>query len=233
MPAQLITAEIVTDDSTLAAAEIHAINRFHRAATTKADEARTLAQEAAHYALLCGTRLEALKASCGYGEWGKLFSPRQIGTKPGSGSDLVLEFSLRTADKYIEVAKRIRLEQKLSGKAQKRLAAISTEDELAEDDRDFLSRITEGRNLRQLYLDLDIITAPDKEPKSKPAPPAGPKKSTQQAKLEEAREYFHIWQEDWRKNIRIGALDDLDREGVLALKEFLSTCRDQVNARLK
>ena len=107
-------AEIVTDDSAISTGEIAAINHLHRAATTKADEARQKAQEAAHYALLCGTRLEALKASCGHGEWGKLFSPRQIGTKSGSGSDLVLEFSLRTADKYIEVAKRIRLEDRKS-----------------------------------------------------------------------------------------------------------------------
>lgn len=234
MKSELITAEIVTDSqATLASAsEIAAINSFHRAATTKADEARAKAQEAAHYALLCGLRLEALKQSCQHGEWGQFFSPRQIGTKPGSGSDLVLDFSLRTADKYIEVAKRIRIEQSLSGKAQKRLAALSCEPDIDDESRAWLAKITEGRNLRQLYLDLDIITSPDKEPKEKTAP-TGPKKSQQQAKLEDAREWFHIWREDWRKLVRIGALDDLDRPGVMELKEFISTCRDQVNARLK
>lgn len=234
MKTEIITAEIVTDDATLttAAVEIDAINRFHRAATTAADAARAKAEEASHYAILCGTRLEALKNSCQHGQWGQFFSPRQIGTKPGNGSDLVLDFSIRTADKYIEVAKRIRAEQALSGKAQKRIAALAAEPEIDDEGRDFLSRITAGRNLRQLYFDLEILAAPDKEPKEKPAP-TGPRKSQEQAKLEDAREWFHIWRQDWSKLVRIGALDDLDRPGVMELKEFISTCRDQVNARLK
>lgn len=238
MKTELITAEIVTDDTALStsAAEIHDINRFHRAATIKADEARQKAQEATHYAILCGTRLEALKASCEHGQWGKLFAkkPKNLTSNSAQNGECAeFEFSQDTASRYIEVAKRIRIEQSLSGKAQKRLSAIAGENEIADEDRDFLTRITEGRNLRQLYLDLDIITAPDKEPKQKTPPPAGPKKSQQQAKLEDAREWFHIWREDWRKLVRIGALDDLDRPGVVELKEFIATCRDQVNARLK
>jgi hypothetical protein len=237
MKTEIITAEIVTDSpATLAStSEIAAINSFHRAATTKADEARAKAQEAAHYALLCGLRLEALKQSCQHGEWGQLFPKKGKNLTSNSaqiGECAEFEFSQDTASRYIEVAKRIRIEQSLSGKAQKRLAALSCEPDIDDESRAWLAKITEGRNLRQLYLDLDIITSPDKEPKEKPAP-TGPKKSQQQAKLEDAREWFHIWREDWRKLVRIGALDDLDRPGVMELKEFIATCRDQVNSRLK
>jgi hypothetical protein len=235
MKTEIITAEIVTDDATLttAAVEIDAINRFHRAATTAADAARAKAEEASHYAILCGTRLEALKNSCQHGQWGQFFSPRQIGTKPGNGSDLVLDFSIRTADKYIEVAKRIRAEQALSGKAQKRIAALAAEPEIDDEGRDFLSRITAGRNLRQLYFDLEILAAPDKEPKEPKDPgPKLPPKSKQQALLEEAREDLYCWRQDFHKYVKIGVLEDIDRPGLLEMKEFLASARDLVNARL-
>lgn len=234
---EIITAEIVSDLPSITAAEIATINSFHHSAHAAAETARQKAQEASHFAVLCGVRLESLKASLPHGEWGRLFSGRKgknlTSNSAQIGECAEFEFSQDTAGRYIELAKRLRAEQQLSGKAQKRLATIAAESEMADESREWLAKLTEGRNLRQLYLDLDIITAPDKEPKEKTSTPASPKKSTQQAKLEEAREYFHIWQQDWSKNVRIGALDDLDRAGVLQLKEFISTCRDQINARLK
>jgi hypothetical protein len=236
MNTEVITAEIVTDEGTLttAAVEIDAINRFHRAATNAANAARAKAEEASHYAILCGTRLEALKNSLPHGEWGRIFSPRQIGTKLESGSDLVLEFSIRTADKYIEVAKRIRAEQSLSGKAQKRIAALAAEPEIDDDGRDFLSKITAGRNLRQLYFDLEILQAPDKEPKAAKDPgPVLPPKSEAQRRLEDAREWWGTWREQGEKLIRMGSLDHLDQKGLEEMKEFQGWLRDRINARLK
>jgi len=234
MSTEIVTAEIVTDDATLtvnAAAEIDAINRFHRAATSAADAARAKAEEASHYAILCGTRLEALKNSCEHGQWGQLFSPRQIGHKSESVSDLVLDFSIRTADRYIEVAKRIRAEQSLSGKAQRRIAALAAGPEIDEDGRDFLSKITAGRNLRQLYFDLEILQAPDKEPKQPPTQPRIPK-SAQQDALETARELWFLWREQGAKYVTQGVLDALDKKGLEEMKEFQGWLRDRINARL-
>jgi hypothetical protein len=234
---EIITAEIITA-TPAAAAEIAAINHFHRAATARADEARAKAQEASHYALLCGTRLEALKSTCQHGQWGQLFTKRPKNLTANSahiGECAEFEFSEDTAARYIEVARRIRLEQQLSGKSQKRLATIAAAPEIDADSRDFLTKITEGRNLRQLYLDLDIITAKPKEKPEKDDPPAPPRipKSTAQCKLEEAREFFHYWRADFEKMVRIGCLDDLDKEGLLQLKEFAATVRERVTARLK
>jgi hypothetical protein len=239
MKTETITAEIVTDSPTTlaSASEISAINSFHRAATTKADEARTKAQEAAHYALLCGLRLETLKQACPHGEWGQLFAKK--GKNLTSNSAQIrecaeFEFSQDTATRYIEVAKRIRLEQQLSGKAQKRLAALSCEPDIDDESRAWLAKITEGRNLRQLYLDLDIITKPDAEPKAaKDAGPVLPPKSQAQAKLEAARESWFTWREQGEKLIRIGALDHLDKKGLEEMKEYQAWLRDRINTRLQ
>jgi hypothetical protein len=234
MKTELIETEIVTDDDTsLAASEILAINRFHRAATTAADAARAKAEEASHYAILCGTRLEALKNSLPHGGWTHLFMGNQTRHKSESVSCLELDFSQRTAERYIEVAKRIRAEQSLSGKAQKRIAALAAGPEIDEEGRDFLSRITAGRNLRQLYLDLEILASPDKEPKEPKDPgPKLPPKSQRQALLEDAREALYVWRQEFHKLVKIGTLEDIDRPGLLEMKEFLATARDLVNARL-
>lgn len=235
MKSQLIETEIVTDLPSITAAQIASINSFHRQANAAADAARAKAQEASHFAVLAGIRLEALKSSLPHGEWGRLFDARQIGTTRGNGSDLVLDFSVRTADKYIELAKRLRLEQQLSSKAQKRLASIADSPEPDDESRAWLAKLTEGRNLRQLYLDLDIITAPDKAPaeKQKPAPPAGPGKSQAQARLEDAREHWATWREQGEKLVRGGHLDHLDQPGLEKMKEFQGWLRDRINARLK
>lgn len=57
--------------------------------------------------------------------------------------------------------------------------------------------------------------------------------SPQQLALEDAREAFHLWREAFEKLLRQGSLDDLDKPGLLQLKEFAATVRDRVNARLK
>ena len=220
------------------------INAFHRRATAAADQARQSASEACHYAILCGVRLEQLKASTQHGDWGKLFSDRrnksltpnaaQIGKCAAFDvSQVAFEFSSDTAAKYMEVAKRIRLERRLSGKAVKRLDAISKAPDVDDKSRAWLNKLTEGQNRRQLYLNLEVITSKDKAA-AKPAAPAAtrPVNSDAQLRMEDAREACFVWRENWTKLVKRGHLDDLPQPELRELHEFLATCRDATKARL-
>ena len=222
--------EIVTQDA------VEEINAFHRRATGAAEQARALANEATHFALLAGTRLEQLHASLPHGEWGKLFSGRKNpNLTPNSahiGECAEFEFSQDTATRYIEVSIRIRAEHSLSGKAQKRLAAIAAEPEVSDDSRAWLDKLTEGKTLRQLYFDLDIIHKPEAKTPVKAVPARSPK-SAGQLRLEDAREAFFLWRERFELLLRQGKLDDIDEPGLLEMKEFIAGARDRVNARLK
>jgi hypothetical protein len=214
-------------------AEIATINRYHQAATTAADEARSKAEEASHFALLAGTLLEDLQASTAHGEWGKLFTGREGRLLTSNGNHgCHFEFSSETARKYIEVAKRIRLGQSMTLKAQKQLITIASSPSIDEDAREFLNNLTKGQTLRQLYLDLDIITAKSKENPEKPAQPHIPK-SEKQSRLEDSREMLQIWQDTWEKFVRQGYLDDLITADLHRLKEFHLGMGDRIKARLK
>jgi hypothetical protein len=57
--------------------------------------------------------------------------------------------------------------------------------------------------------------------------------TSQQLRLEDAREIFHLWQEAFHKALKKGHLDHLDRKGLLELQEFTATVRDRIKARLK
>ena len=216
------------------------INAFHRRAVGAAEVARHKAAEATHFALLAGTRLEQLKSATPHGEWGKLFDDRrnltpnaaQIGECAAFGVRFI--FSSDTARRYMEVSTRIRAEQKLSAKAQKRILSIAADPEVTDDSREWLEKLTAGRTLRQLYFDLGVITpSTEKEPAKPAAPPTGPRKSKEQLLLEDAREAFALWRERFELLLRQGVLDDIDKPGLLELKEFLGGARDRVNARLK
>lgn len=54
-----------------------------------------------------------------------------------------------------------------------------------------------------------------------------------QLRLEDAREAFHLWKEQFETLLSRGQLDDLDPKGLQDLKEFLAGARDRVNKRLK
>lgn len=215
------------------------INQFHRRATGAADVARKASEEACHYALLAGTRLEQLRDSTPHGQWGTYFTDRRNPKLTSNAAQIdecaAFEFSSDTALKYMEAAKRIRAEQSMSGVAQKKLAAIADAPEITDDGREFLDKLTAGRSLRQLYLDLEIITAP--APKSKPEPekPAQPRipKSEKQDRLEDAREYVFEWKEAWEKFVKRGFLDDLTPRDLEDLKEFHLSVGDRIKARLK
>lgn len=97
--------------------------------------------------------------------------------------------------------------------------------------------------LKKLVYHADQEGAPRPTLKSlyklgKPAPSKAPlvieaPKDSAQLRLEDARESFHLWKEQFEKLLRAGALDDLDRKGLEDLKEFTAGVRDRIAARLK
>jgi len=241
MTTETITTEIVTDEpnAAIATREIAAINNLHRLAHSAADVARAKAAEASHYAILAGSRLEVLKSTLPHGQWGRLFT--DAGTRnltanaTQNGECVAFEFTSRTAERYINLVKNLRAEKSLSLKAQKRLSTIAEAPDMDDESRQWLEKLTEGRNLRQLYLDLEIITTRDPNPRE-PKPPAAPAripKSEAQLLLEDARETWFLWREAGEKAIRNGSLDRLDRPALEELKEFHAWLRDRINARLK
>lgn len=58
-------------------------------------------------------------------------------------------------------------------------------------------------------------------------------KDSKQLRLEDAREAFHVWKEQFEKMVTAGQLDDLDKAGLEDLKEFIATARDRITKRLK
>jgi hypothetical protein len=69
-------------------------------------------------------------------------------------------------------------------------------------------------------------------PSKEPLKIEGPKDSAQ-LRLEDARETFHLWKENFETALRRGQLDDLDKPGLQDLKEFLAGARDRINKRLR
>ena len=72
----------------------------------------------------------------------------------------------------------------------------------------------------------------------KPAPVKGPllidaPTKSAQTRLEDAREHWFTWEEDGRKLVTGGFMDDLDKRGLEVLREFNLWMRDQINNRLK
>ena len=211
------------------------INAFHRRATAAAAQARQSAAEACHYAVLCGVRLEQLKASSEHGEWNKLFNnsaKRLTSNVNHSGEWLTFDFSHETARKYMEVAKRIQSAKRLSGTAVRRLGVIAQAAEVDDKDRAWLNKLTDGQKMRQLYLDLDVITSKDKAKAAPAAPATGPVKTEAQLRMEDAREALFVWRETWPKLVKRGHLDDLPQPELRELHEFLATCRDATKSRL-
>ena len=219
------------------------INAFHRRATASAAQARESAADACHYAVLCGVRLKALREETPHGEWGKFFTSasRRLTTNVSQigkcdtfdVSQDAFEFSSETAQRYMEVAKRIQSAKRLSGTAVRRLGVIAQAAEVDEAARKWLNKLTEGQNLRQLYLDLEIIGSKDKAqgPPAAPAP-ARVVKSEAKLRMEDAREACFVWRENWTKLVKRGHLDDLPQPELRELHEFLATCRDATKARL-
>lgn len=56
---------------------------------------------------------------------------------------------------------------------------------------------------------------------------------TPRLRLEDAREFWHLFQEEGEDLVKRGILDDLDKPGLEKLREFNLWLRDRINARLK
>lgn len=147
--------EVLPSDSTALAtttAAVWQINDLHHRATEKAFQAKSLAEHAAHLAVLLGVRLGELKESLPHGEFGKLFD------KENNGESGFI-FSQETARKYIAVSQGLIERHQLSDLQIKTLSKIAAEPEAINDkSRKMLAKLTDGNTLRQLYLDLGIIT---------------------------------------------------------------------------
>ena len=236
MKTEIIETEIVTDLP--ATAEIAAINSFHRQANAAADAARAKAQEASHFAVLAGIRLQSLKTSLPHGEWGRLFTGRKnLNAGPNSaqiGECAEFEFSQDTAVRYIELSRRLSLEQNISIRSQKRLATIAEAPEIDDESRAWLAKLTAGRNLRQLYLDLDIITAPDKEPKEPAAANTHTgRRSAHDIRAEEAREILNRSMRDVAKIINAGLHQLISKSELRDLDQQFVACREMLAPYIK
>jgi len=152
---KVLEMEVLPADSTALStttAAVSQINALHHRATEKAVQAKTLAEDAAHLAVLLGIRLGELKESLPHGEFGKLF-------EMGEGNQGGFDFSDRTARRYIAVTQGLIDRHQLSTIQIKTLSKIAADpDQITDKGRKMLAKLTDGNTLRQLYLDLGIIT---------------------------------------------------------------------------
>lgn len=154
-PSVALEMEVLPPASTAlstTSASVSQINALHNLAQGKAVQAKTLAEDAAHLAVLLGIRLSELKESLPHGEFGKLFEKDAAG-------QIAFEFTDRTAQRYLAVSKGLIEKHQLSDLQIKQLSRFAAEPEAITDKgRKMLARLTDGNTLRQLYLDLGIIT---------------------------------------------------------------------------
>ena len=230
---------------TLAPAVIADCNRLHQQAQSKAAQAKQIAEEATHCAILLGIRLEEIKKQCPHGQWEGLFAgaeERITGSNANQTEErFAFEFSSRTAAKYMEAARNVIANPALKSAHRKAILAIAAAPgaELGEAEREHLSAATNGKTLRQLYLDFGIIkpTTEDTILKGGAQPGAGrPKKDQFLPENEDAEFATATWVAAWTSDVvRPGFLDALtkDQLGILAdhIKGFLDTVQALRKAR--
>jgi hypothetical protein len=157
--------EVLPADSTTAlsttSAAVAEINSLHNLAQGKAVQAKALAEDAAHLAVLLGIRLSELKESLPHGEFGNLFADPKEANATQIESVSHFSFSRRTAERYLAVSKGLIEKHQLSALQVKQLSRIAqAPDQIEEKGRKMLTKLTDGHTLRQLYLDLGIISGP-------------------------------------------------------------------------
>lgn len=154
--------EVLPADSTALStttAAVAEINSLHQLAQGKAVQAKALAEDAAHLAVLLGLRLSELKESLPHGEWGTLFSNSEDRIAEPNVNRFTFDFSHTTARKYMAVSKGLIEKHQLSLIRIKELSRLAAEpDQITDKGRKMLAKLTDGNTLRQLYLDLGIIT---------------------------------------------------------------------------
>lgn len=145
----------------IAGDEIGQINALHQRATALASAAKAQAEEAAHLGVLMGVRLGALKERLPHGSWGNLFADSEKRSKGANPTQCrIFDFSCRTAERYMATAKKLIAVRRLTTKKKAELLKIANSGQINEEQRAVLNKLTDGQTLRQLYLDLGIISGP-------------------------------------------------------------------------
>ncbi len=230
---------------TLSPAVVADCNRLHTMAQAKATQAKALAEEATHCAILLGIRLEEIRKDCPHGSWEGLFAGSE---KRISGSNanqnhewFAFEFSSRTAAKYMEAAKAVIANPALKSAHRKAILAIAAAPgaELGEADREHLSAATNGKTLRQLYLDFGIIkpTTEDTVLKGGAQPGAGRPRladTVREPTLEEtAMSDLHEWMEGYRSFQRSGELDCIRPKNLVFLADGVAAILEDLKNRIR
>lgn len=151
-------AEILPPEAPASQA-VAACNALHALVSGRAAEARRLAEQTCHYAVLLGCKLQQIKAATPHGEWEVMF-PDGRAQMPNS---LAFAFSRQTASNYIRAAEGALNCPGLAVHQKKRILALAARpeipEELPEAEAEALDRATRGQTLRQLYIDLGVIRA--------------------------------------------------------------------------
>lgn len=158
----LLTTPVTTPAVT--ADQIPTINRLHTEATACAEEARAKANTATQMAIIIGLKLSALKAATPHGQWESLFAGgmKRVGKAKTTHVSHLLEFNIRTAQRYIAVATEI-VSRRLTPEQAQALQHIASCATLTPADSTFLEEVTPAETLRQLYLEMGIIKPTKKE----------------------------------------------------------------------
>ncbi len=142
------------------------INALHQEATALAGQARALADSAKNKAILLGLKLTVLKEATPHGQWEALFAsgPRRVG-KANDARVQYFDFSQDSARRYIAVAANL-MSQRLTSEQSAALMQLASQPQtvdLTPDEITFLDEVTPEKSLRQLYLNLGIISPTIKE----------------------------------------------------------------------
>ena len=161
-----MTPAKLPDTTALSAEDLaEQITLGHRLATDAANQARDLAEKAAHYAVVTGLLLQTLRSRTPHGKWESLFASESKSVtcdrfeKPHNAA---FGFSVATAKRYIRAAEGALSRPGLPAASRDRLMALGagSTSRVTEIDPTLtadLERATRGETLRQLYLDLGII----------------------------------------------------------------------------
>lgn len=164
-----VTAEVLAPETEAPRAEIAACNALHTMVTGRAAEARKVAETACHYAVLLGTKLNAMKAATPHGGWEALFASgarrlKSAGSEGANAARDTFAFSTETALRYMKAATGALKTPGLAAKARQEILTLAAAEEIPEELPEAaakaLDSATKGKTLRQLYIDLGVMRAP-------------------------------------------------------------------------
>lgn len=158
------TQELTTyEPGLLARDEIEHCNRLHTMAGNLAEEARTTAERACHYAVVLGLRLARLKAETPHGEFAALFANPRTAGAANAQRVAHFRFSESTARNYIRAAEGALHRPGLPAAKRREIEDLASApvmpERLESHHHAALDLATRGETLRQLYLDLGVIKA--------------------------------------------------------------------------